>query len=246
MRQSLNISYSLYRLFWNAVDLLYPPVCGGCGEKGQRWCKLCADSVSLLSLRICEVCGLPLLKEGKCNSCQAEHPAYQEMRSWAIFEGPVRKALHRMKYRQDLGLGDVLAVGMLAYVDTLKWDIDIVVPVPLGKKRFKERGYNQVSLIARPMALAKGWKYLPRSLQRQKETRSQVGLSVNERKENVHDAFIANEREVAGKSVLVLDDVSTTGATLNSCAQALARSGARQVYALTIARALPRHGLETV
>ncbi len=168
------------------------------------------------------------------------------MRSWVAFDGPIRKVLHRLKYRQDLGLGDILAAEILDYVDDLQWEIDLVVPVPLGKERFKERGYNQVSLIARPIALARGWKYLPRSLKRSKETRSQVGLSADERKENVYNAFVADGKEVAGKSVLVLDDVSTTGATLNSCAQALMRGGARQVYALTIARALPHHGLKTV
>lgn len=212
----------------------------------MRWCRKCDNSVELLPEPICEICGLPQKKNGVCASCQRERPEYQAMRSWAIFEGPIRKALHRLKYRQDLGLGDVLAAGMLNYVDSLEWDIEIVASVPLGMKRFKERGYNQVSLIARPMVLAKGWKYLPRSLQRSKETRSQVGLSAEERKANVHDAFLADTKKVAGKSVLVLDDVSTTGATLNACAQALIRSGARQVYALTIARALPRHGLENV
>jgi competence protein ComFC len=240
------IKYSLYRLFWAAIGLLYPPACGGCGKKGTEWCDDCRGSIILLPELKCELCGLPQPKKGACNSCQKEQPAYQAMRSWVVFEGPVRKALHRLKYRQDLGLGDILAAAMLDYVDCLAWNIDLVVPVPLGKKRFRERGYNQVSLIAWPLALAKGWKYQPLSLKRAIETKSQVGLSAEERKANVHNAFVADAKKVVGKSVLVLDDVSTTGATLNSCAEALIRSGARQVYALSIARALPRHGLKTV
>ncbi|NQU30891.1 MAG: ComF family protein [Anaerolineae bacterium] len=189
---------------------------------------------------------MPQPKTGICLSCKEIPPAYLALRSWSVFEGPIRRALHRIKYRQDLGLGDSLAAEMLVYINLLDWQIEIISPVPLGKKRLKERGYNQVALIARPLALAKGWEYAPRSLKRTKETISQVGLSANGREDNVRDAFVADSKRVAGKSVLVLDDVSTTGATLKSCAKALLNGGAREVYALSVARALPRHGLMTV
>jgi competence protein ComFC len=91
-----------------------------------------------------------------------------------------------------------------------------------------------------------GWAFSPKALKRVRETQSQVELSAAERMENVKDAFVADRRRVEGKTVLVLDDVSTTGATLNSCANALIRGGATAVYALTIARALPHHGLRTI
>ncbi|MFH1523550.1 MAG: ComF family protein [Chloroflexota bacterium] len=163
-----------------------------------------------------------------------------------IFEGPVRRALHTLKYRRNVALGDALASHLVEYVRELEWPVDLVVPVPLGRQRMTERGYNQMGLVARPLAAFQGWRYSPQTLTRVRETRSQVGLSAAERKENVADAFYANAVQVSGKNILVMDDVATTGATLASCADALMKSGARTVYALTLARALPHHGLQIV
>jgi len=124
--------------------------------------------------------------------------------------------------------------------------VDLVVPVPLGKERTKERGYNQVGLVAMPLALINHWRYSPRALVRTRETRSQVGLSIAERRENVSGAFLGNPALILRSNVLLLDDVATTGATLSSCSAALMDAGANSVYALTIARALPHHGLNNV
>jgi ComF family protein len=168
------------------------------------------------------------------------------MRSWLVFEGPIRSALHTLKYRRNMGLGDSLARQMASHVRAWDWPIDVVVPVPLGRKRMQERGYNQVGLVAMPLAALNGWKYAPRALARARETRSQVGLSAEERRENVTDAFRASPAQVSSQVVLLMDDVATTGATLSSCAAALLDAGARQVYALTLARALPHHGLKIV
>lgn len=242
----LPIKYSLFRLFWQGVDFLYPPICGGCGKKGVRWCDDCKRNTPLIREPFCTLCGMPLKKEGICSACQKTKPDYSASRSWAVFDGPVRQALHRIKYKRDIGLADALAAEMLNMVNELAWDVDLVLPVPLGKERLKERGYNQAGLIARPLAWAKRWEYLPSALKREKETRSQVGLSANERAINVRDAFVAMQAKVDGKSVLVVDDVSTTGATLNACARALKIGGAREVYALSVAKALPHHSLKTV
>lgn len=106
----------------------------------------------------------------------------------------------------------------------------------------RERGYNQVAMIAKPLAMALGVEFVPGALTRRKETRSQVGLSKQERRKNVDGAFQAGGK-VKGRNILVLDDVSTTGSTLSSSAVALYASGAKNVYALTVARALPHHGL---
>ena len=168
------------------------------------------------------------------------------LRSWAAFEDPVQVALHRLKYRRDIGLGDALSSQISEFVTQLEWPIDMIIPIPLGKKRLRERGYNQVAMIAMPLSMQLGVAYMPIALSRARETRSQVGLSAVERQENVRDAFVATPLKVGGRTVLLIDDVSTTGATLSSAAGALFQSGAKDVYAITIARALPHHGLKVV
>jgi ComF family protein len=150
-----------------------------------------------------------------------------------------------LKYRRDIAMGDALAAQMTSFVMDLAWPIDVVVPIPLGRKRIKERGYNQVAMIAKPLAMALEIRYAPHELMRNKETRSQVGLSREERRVNVKEAFHAGVG-VIKKNVLVMDDVSTTGSTLSSAAMALRVAGAKEVYALTVARALPHHGLRHV
>jgi ComF family protein len=168
------------------------------------------------------------------------------MRSWVVYEGPIRLALHTLKYKRNITLGDTLARQLTPFVKGLDWPIEVVVPVPLGRKRLRERGYNQVGLIARPLASSNGWQYCPQALARARETRSQVGLTSVERQVNVKDAFCSEPARVSGKNILLMDDIVTTGATMSACASALVRAGARQVYALTLARALPQHGLNAV
>lgn len=189
---------------------------------------------------------MPVAHEGLCDRCCTEPPPFRALRAWAAFDSPVRQALHKLKYRRDMGLGDALAVPIAAFADALNWPLDMVVPVPLGMKRMQERGYNQVDLIARPLSLALSLDYQPGALKRKRETISQVGLSAVERRENMQNAFSADASVVRGKTVLVMDDVSTTGSTLSSCSEALLQSGAKDVFALTVARALPHHGLRQV
>jgi len=195
---------------------------------------------------VCRICGLPLARPGLCPPCNDSHPPYHSMRSWLVFEGPIRRALHTLKYRRNVALGDALAQYLVEYVNVLDWSVDLVVPVPLGRRRMNERGYNQVGLVASPLAALQGWRYSPQVLARVRETRSQVGLSAAERRENVSGAFCANAALASEKTILLMDDVATTGATLVSCAEALLKAGAQTVYALTLARALPHHGLQVV
>ena len=158
----------------------------------------------------------------------------------------MQEALHRLKYRRDICLGEALSIQMSEFVKQLGWPVDMLIPIPLGNKRLKERGYNQVAMVAVPLSMQLGFEYHPKSLVRARETRSQVGLSAVERQLNVQGAFFAESQRVSGHTVLLMDDVSTTGATLSSAAEALYTSGARDVYAITIARALPHHGLKVV
>ena len=151
-----------------------------------------------------------------------------------------------MKYRRNVGLGEALALQMVAFLRSLQWQVEIMVPVPLGRSRLKERGYNQVALVAQPLAYKTGLIYAPQALWKARDTRSQVGLNVSQRRENVLNAYQADPQIVRLKSILLMDDVATTGSTITSCTEALLAAGAREVYAITIARALAHHGLHRV
>jgi ComF family protein len=151
-----------------------------------------------------------------------------------------------MKYRGNVVFGESLAAQMADFVRSLYWPIDALIPVPLGKKRLKERGYNQVALVARPLAVQLRWMYAPEALRKTRETRSQVGLTISQRSENIREAYQAEAHVVKHKSVLIMDDVATTGSTIAACTAALLSAGAQEVYVLTIARALPHHGLDRV
>jgi len=168
------------------------------------------------------------------------------MRSWAVFDYPVQNALHTLKYRRNMGIGDALAHQMAEFVKNLGLDVDMVIPMPLGKLRLKERGYNQVALVARPLAIELGLDYAPQGLWKSRETRSQVGLNIYQRRENVSKAYQADVKIVNGRSILLMDDVATTGSTILSSTEALLSAGARDVYAITIARALSHHDLNRV
>ena len=241
-----SLAYYLYRFAWGSLDLIFPPTCGGCGKPGSRWCEDCQHKVQNLIEPVCEICGISMNVPGLCADCQRARPRYRMLRSWSIFDDPVRNALHKLKYRRDMALGDALAAQLSQFEINLKWPVEVIVPVPLGKKRSQERGYNQVSLIARPLALATGIAFAPDALHRVRETRSQVGLSKLERRANVSGAFQAQRKRVHDRIVLLMDDVATTGSTLSSCAEALYAAGARDVFALTVSRALAHHGLKSV
>jgi ComF family protein len=169
------------------------------------------------------------------------------MRSWAVFDSPIQNALHALKYRRNItGFGDALAIHMADFVRSLHWTLDGIVPVPLGRQRLKERGYNQVALVARPLSYELGLAYLPNVLWKTRETRSQVGLNMQERRENAAKAYQAHPSAAKWRSLLLMDDVATTGATIAACTEALISAGTQEVYILTIARALSHHDLARV
>lgn len=227
--------------------MLFPPVCGGCGKAGFRWCPSCQERVPRIVEPFCEKCGIPVRVAGLCEKCQKNPPLYRCMRSWAVFDSPVQNALHTMKYRRNItGFGDALALQMVEFVRALDWELDLVVPIPLSQKRFKERGYNQVALVARPLAYELDIPYAPEAVKKVRDTRSQVGLTVSQRSENVLNAYQADPLAVKRKAVLIMDDVATTGSTISACTEALLAAGAREVFALTIARALSHHDLTQV
>lgn len=159
------------------------------------------------------------------------------MRSWAVFNGPLREALHTLKYKRNLGLGISLAEQIEGSLEAFPIPLDMLIPIPLSPGRQAERGYNQVTLVAAPLALKRNLPLRAAALRRIRETRSQVGLNAQQRRENVQHIFQANSRLVAGKRILLMDDVITTGATIADAARALREAGASAVYAFSIARA---------
>ncbi len=230
-------AYRLYQLAWAGLDWLYPPQCGGCNKSGSRWCINCQQATEILPEAICPICG-EILKSGEvCARCRQSAPAYAGLRSWAIYKGPVRNAIHRLKYKGEVTLGEALARPMLELFLSTGWQIDLVTPVPAGRRRGSERGYNQAALLALPLALGSRKAYKPEALVKVRETRSQVGLNASQRWENVAEAFEARKKQVDGKNVLVVDDVTTSGATIAACTTALLKMGAQRVYGLTLARA---------
>ena len=229
---------NFYSLSWDLIDLIFPPTCGGCKKSGIRWCSDCQLETQNVRPPICEICGQPTQAEGLCNRCLQHHPQIKAIRSWAEFKGPIRNALHDLKYRRNIGLGITLANLLVELVQKNPWKIDIATPVPLGKNRQKDRGYNQADLLAKPLALNLQLPYNPQILVRNRETQSQVELSLAERKNNLKDAFAADPAKVKGKNIMVVDDVTTSGSTLEACAIALLEAGAKTVYGVTVARAV--------
>jgi ComF family protein len=239
-----NLAYRAYRLIWEALDWLYPPNCGGCGQSGARWCKVCSQNTLEIKPPICPICGNININEGPCQRCQASQPLYTSLRSHTVFNGSIREAIHQLKYQRNIGLGEALSRPMIASLQKLNWSLDIITSVPLSLVRLGERGYNQATLLARPIALCLKVPFSSQALIRTRETRSQVGLTATERQENMANAFGANRKLVNGKNILVVDDVATSGATLNACAKALLDEGASKVYGFSLARAVFNTNME--
>lgn len=230
--------YTLYRWGWAALDLLFPPNCASCNRTGTRWCQECRHQTIQIEPPFCQLCGQPTTSPSICPSCKVFPPSLIAIRSWAVFEGPVRKALHRVKYSRDLALAETLAREMFHVTQDQGWDLDLIVPVPLSKKRLRERGFNQAVLLARPLAWRMSIPSNSKALRRIRDTLSQVGLNVEQRRDNVSEAFVASSKQVVGKNILLVDDVATSGSTLNACANALWNAQAKNVYGLTLTRAV--------
>ncbi len=185
----------------------------------------------------CPRCGDALPDDGHCRRCRSSPLRIDGIRSVYFFDGPAREAIHRLKYDGLTALAAPLAEAMADAWRESPWPADAVVPVPLHGRRQGERGFNQSALLAREFARQTGLPFDEAVVTRQRPTRPQVELDATARKENVRGAFATTGRTLEGKAVLLIDDVCTTGATLEACAAALYEAGARQVYALTLARA---------
>lgn len=219
------------------LNLFLPPRCVGCRQADAWLCTECMRQIPRVTSPFCVCCGDAVSNSELCVRCQTSPLQIESIRSVVYFEGVLRRAMHWFKYRGRTVLAEPLGDLMAAYWMQHAKPIDVVVPVPLHAARMRERGYNQAALLAREMARRVGLVVDEQVLIRRRATTSQVKLDANQRKENVRAAFCCSGDKLAGKRVLLIDDVCTTGATLEACAIALYQGGARSVQALTLARA---------
>lgn len=226
----------VYSGFWLILDWLFPPTCFNCGVEGYRLCPQCQTMFEVSNSNICLICGRRVRSKGVCYQCRISRPNFDQLRSLYDYKGAVRGAIHRLKYDNDMGLAEIMADQLIEFYRTQRWQVDMIIPVPLFENKQIERGYNQSALLAIPMSLKLGIKYRSNAIIRIKNTKSQVGLSEAERWKNMSDAFMANPHVVNNKTILIIDDVTTTGATMNSVALAARKAGAKAIYCLTFAR----------
>ncbi len=219
------------------LELLFPPRCIDCRQVGAWLCDECLGQIAYVESPLCIRCGNAVVTHGLCARCRTTPLQIDRIRSAVYFEGVLREAMHRFKYGQLTALARPLGDLLVTYWKQHPMPIDVIVPVPLHTIRLRERGYNQAALLAREMARQAGLAVDERTLLRQRSTAPQVELDVEQRKENVHGAFRCSSDALAGKHVLLIDDVCTTGATLEACAVAVQGGGAHTVWALTLARA---------
>jgi ComF family protein len=229
------------------ADWFYPRVCPGCAalsDRPERYlCSACLAQVRLHDRGLCGTCGAPV--EGGvghaflCGPCVEAKPAFDRARSAGHFHGVLREQIHQFKYSGALWLKRDLADFLLGCLSAhfTPEAVDVVVPVPLHAVRERERSYNQSALLAQEVARRLGRRFDGRSLGRVKRAPSQTRLDAAHRRLNILGAFAVLHPEwVAQRCVLLVDDVMTTGATLNECARMLKKAGARSVWAVTVAR----------
>ncbi len=228
------------------LSLIYPPTCVGCGaataEPGAL-CATCWSGLRLIEEPVCQRYGTPFavdLGVGPLLSPRAiaEPPAFGRGRAVALYDGVARRLVHRLKYEDRLDLAGLMARMMAASGRALIAEAACVVPVPLHRGRLWRRRFNQAVLLGQAIAARAALPFLPTGLVRVRATRPQVGLSRAARAENLSGAFRVPPREahrICGRRILLVDDVTTTGATGNAAARALLRAGAASVDLLTFA-----------
>lgn len=228
-------------------DLLWPRLCAGCGDPmtshGRYLCWDCLRGLAFYDGMICQCCGH--LAEGDvsgaflCGICRRRTPHFDRARSCVRFSGASRRLVHALKYERAVWVqGELVNLLMGGLSAHLAPDaVDAVVPVPLHARRRRERGYNQSDVLARGLARAAGLPLMAEVVARVVDTPSQTRLTAAQRRRNVRGAFVARHPEwIEGRRFLVVDDVMTTGATLDEVARVLKAAGAGEVSALTVAR----------
>jgi len=225
----------LSKLARSALDLVFPIHCTGCGREGGIICGQCAGNMEQVTHPRCDICFAPGAN-GVCHWCLQFPRGFESLQSPYRFEGPIRDAVHALKYRGVRAAADSLGGLMAEYLQTSTVNADVLVPVPLHPRRLRNRGYNQSALLARAISRRNALPMLDGHLVRIRNSRPQVEVtSREERRRNIADNFDC-PRDASGLAMLLIDDVATTGSTLSECAYALKNAGASTVHALTLAR----------
>lgn len=223
------------------LDLLYPPRCCVC----RRWesppfCETCLKSIEYIQQPFCPRCGEPGSNE-ICRACAEGGRGFERARAIATYTSSLGIAVRALKFRGALGLVRPLSAIIARFLDTSIGAevsrVDMVMPVPIHRSRQRTLGFNHAQLLAEPVTTKLQVPLSETLLLRRKRTRPQRNLSFEERFQNVADAFeVTDPSNVAGRVVLVVDDIMTTGATLSACAATLREAGARSVFALAVVR----------
>ncbi|MEE8471583.1 MAG: ComF family protein [Dehalococcoidia bacterium] len=233
----MNRLFPLLQLREVALDLLFPRWCLGCHREGDLLCASCRASLPLLQGVLCPRCGQPQAHAHDCPACREWPLAIDGIRSPFRFEGVMRKAIHQFKYQGLKAAAHPLAELLVDYWRAHRPACDVLVPVPLHPRRRRQRGYNPSGLLARRMAGLTGLPVEEGCLLRRRDTAPQARTAgVEARHENMSGAFLCRDKRLGGNRVLLIDDVCTTGATLDACARALKSAGAASVRGLTLAR----------
>jgi len=218
------------------VDLILPPRCGGCRRVGAWLCDRCRASIRRLEEPLCRRCGAEVASPRSDCGCRVRLPALTRLRSAVAYEGPAEKAIHRFKYegwrRLSRPLALLLAERLVVEGVAARW----VVAVPLHRDRVRQRGFNQSELLAADLRRMLALDAADGELVRTRSTPPQVGRDRRSRFENVKDAFAWRGARLRGEPIMLVDDVATTGATLNACAAALNGAGSGPVTGVSIAR----------
>lgn len=219
------------------VEQLLPASCLLCGEDtgGPLLCTSCHNDLPTLPDDcLCPRCALPTTHGEHCGACLKEPPHYTRAIALWAYEFPADRIIHALKYQHRLAVADWLGARL---AERLTPAGQTLLPMPLHAERLRERGFNQAGEIASCIARQSGLRYQPDLLHRQRPTRPQADLLPGERQRNVRGAFTCSG-DLAGRDVVLVDDVMTTGASANECARVLRLHGAGEITLLVAARAL--------
>jgi ComF family protein len=228
------------------LDSVLPPLCLGCNEivaEPGALCAACWPAYSFIAAPHCSRCGTPFAEpigdDAECGACLRRPPRFRKARAALVYDDQSRRLVLPFKHGDRTDMARACGRWMARAGGDLVAEAELIAPVPLHWRRLFSRRYNQALLLARAVARQGAARLAPDLLLRARWTGSQAGLKAEERRKNVRSAFALHpgwREAVKGKAVLLVDDVLTTGATVEACALALQRGGARHVDVLTLAR----------